>query len=168
MKIKDLFILTSLLILFSGCAPLVKSDGPKLSGASAPVYAGRRTGSLLKKKLYSQYEEWKGVRYRNGGLNKKGIDCSGFVYVTFKSKFGVKLSRTTKSLSKLGRPVKRSHLKAGDLVFFKTSARVRHVGIYLEKGKFLHASKKRGVMISRINDIYWKSRYWKARRIERL
>jgi probable lipoprotein NlpC len=64
--------------------------------------------------------------------------------------------------------VKRSKLKTGDLIFFKTSPRVRHVGIYLEKGKFLHASKKRGVMISRLSDVYWKSRYWKAKRVERL
>ncbi|NOS35170.1 MAG: glycoside hydrolase [Deltaproteobacteria bacterium] len=168
MNIKNLFILIPLLILFSGCGLLVKLDDPKVSHAAGSAETGLHNRSLLKKKLYSQYEEWKGVRYRLGGLNKKGIDCSGFVYMTFKSKFGVKLPRTTELQSKLGDPVKRSKLKTGDLIFFKTSPRVRHVGIYLEKGKFLHASKKRGVMISRLSNVYWKSRYWKAKRVERL
>jgi probable lipoprotein NlpC len=168
MNIKNLFILIPLIILFSGCGLLVKLDDPKVSHAAGPAETDLHNRSLLKKKLYSQYEEWKGVRYRLGGLNKNGIDCSGFVYMTFQSKFGVKLPRTTELQSKLGEPVKRSKLKTGDLIFFKTSPRVRHVGIYLEKGTFLHASKKRGVMISRLSDVYWKSRYWKAKRVERL
>ena len=125
----------------------------------------KKTGRL-KKKLYTQYKEWKGVRYRFGGLNKKGVDCSGFVYLTFKSRLGKKIPRTTKLQSTLGMAVDKRKLRTGDLVFFKTSASVRHVGIYLEDGKFMHASKKRGVMISRLDNVYWRSKYWKARRIK--
>ncbi len=32
--------------------------------------------------------------------------------------------------------------------------------------RFLHASTSRGVMTSSLNNVYWKERYWKARRIE--
>jgi len=39
------------------------------------------------------------------------------------------------------------------------------VGIYLEKNKFLHASQKKGVTISRLDNVYWKSNYWKSVRI---
>jgi len=62
--------------------------------------------------------------------------------------------------------VSRSALRTGDLVFFKTGIFIRHVGVYLERGRFLHASTSHGVMISELGDVYWKSRYWKARRIE--
>ncbi|MFQ5328604.1 MAG: NlpC/P60 family protein [Thermodesulfobacteriota bacterium] len=168
MSIKKLFILIPTLILFSGCTSLVKVDDTAISHAAVSAARSSDNSSLLTKKLYAHYEEWKGVRYRFGGLNKKGIDCSGFVYITFKSTLGVQLPRTTELQSKLGEAVKRSELKSGDLIFFKTSPRVRHVGIYLEKGTFLHASKKRGVMISRLNNVYWKPRYWKARRVKRL
>lgn len=170
MNIKNLLIiLIPLIILFSGCGLPVKLEDTVVSDAAAgSTETVLHNRSVLKKKLYSQYEEWKGVRYRMGGLSKKGIDCSGFVYITFVSKFGVRLPRTTKQQSMVGEPVKRSELKTGDLIFFKTSLFVRHVGIYLEKGKFLHASKKRGVMISRLSNDYWNSRYWKAKRVERL
>jgi probable lipoprotein NlpC len=62
--------------------------------------------------------------------------------------------------------VSRAALRTGDLVFFKTGIFIRHVGVYLERGRFLHASTSQGVMISEMGDAYWKLRYWKARRIE--
>lgn len=163
MNVRALFILIPLLVLLSGCGVLAGADGPGTSRA-----AGRapHDGGVVREKLYSQYEEWRGVEYRLGGLSKRGVDCSGFVYLTYRSKFRVKLPRTTERLSEVGEAVKRSELRTGDLVFFKTGPGVRHVGIYLEKGKFLHASKRRGVMISRLNNVYWKPRFWKAKRIE--
>lgn len=121
----------------------------------------------VKKKLYSQYYVWKGTRYEIGGTSRKGVDCSGFVYVTFKSKFGVVLPRSTELQADVGESVGRGQLRPGDLVFFKTGWFDRHVGIYLERGKFLHASTSSGVRISGLDEDYWKSAYWKARRIER-
>ena len=70
----------------------------------------------LKKKLYAQYNQWKGTRYKLGGLGKNGIDCSGFVYVTFKS-LGVVLPRATESQAALGKSIGYSQLGTGDLVF---------------------------------------------------
>ena len=57
------------------------------------------------------------------------------------------------------------NLEEGDLVFFKTSVKVRHVGIYIENGKFIHASTKEGVTISRLSDYYWKDKYSHSRRV---
>ncbi len=65
----------------------------------------------------------------------------------------------------MGTEITRQQLQAGDLVFFNTSRKVRHVGIYIEGGKFLHASTSKGVMISNIENIYWEEVYWKAVRI---
>jgi len=61
--------------------------------------------------------------------------------------------------------VPRDELRAGDLVFFNTEFKGRHVGIYLEEGRFLHVSTKRGVMISSLGEDYWRERYWQSRRV---
>jgi cell wall-associated NlpC family hydrolase len=115
--------------------------------------------------LYKQLAEWKGVRHRDGGLDKSGVDCSGFVYLTLWKHFGLKVPRTTKDLSRYGKAVSRRRLAPGDLVFFKTGLFKQHVGIYVEDGKFIHASASRGVMLSDMEDNYWTRRYWKARRV---
>ncbi|WP_394808638.1 NlpC/P60 family protein [Nitrosomonas sp.] len=121
--------------------------------------------SHVKKVLYSQFNEWQGVRYQRGGLSQRGVDCSGFVHLTFKSKLGLHLPRTTRMQARLGKEIRKDDLKAGDLIFFKTGSASEHVGIYLEKNKFLHASQKQGVTISRLDNVYWKSNYWKSVRI---
>ena len=119
----------------------------------------------VKSVLYSQYNEWKSVRYREGGLSKKGVDCSGYVYLTYRSKFGIDLPRTTDSQSSLGIKISQDNLKAGDLVFFKTGLFKKHVGIFLEDRKFMHASTSKGVIISSLDEEYWSDNYWKAKRI---
>ncbi len=124
------------------------------------------SSSSVKRRLYSQYKKWKDVKYKLGGLSKRGIDCSGFVYITYKDRFGIKLPRTTALQSRTGSRVSKSRLRAGDLVFFRTSSKVRHVGIYLEDGNFMHASTSRGVMISSLRNTYWSKKYWKSVRID--
>ncbi len=119
----------------------------------------------IKKALYSQFNDWQGVRYQQGGLSRHGIDCSGFVHLTFKSRLGLHLPRTTWMQARLGNEVRQDELKAGDLIFFRTGVISNHVGIYLEKNRFLHASQKKGVTISRLDNAYWKSSYWKSVRI---
>ena len=52
----------------------------------------------------------------------------------------------------------------GDLVFFHTG-KTKHVGIYIDNGEFMHASTKIGVTISKIDDDYFRNRYWKATRV---
>lgn len=115
--------------------------------------------------LYSQYAEWGGTKYRLGGTDKDGIDCSGFTYVTFVTRFGVRLPRTTSLQVQLGSSVPRRDLQPGDLVFFRTGFKSRHVGIYTGNRRFLHASTSRGVMLSSLDNPYWRGKFWKARRI---
>lgn len=126
------------------------------------ITIARKINGSIERKLYKQYRQWKATPYQYGGLSRDGIDCSGFVYITYKTRFGVKLPRSTSLQAKIGRPIYKHHLKAGDLVFFKTGRSVKHVGIYIEDGKFVHASKSRGVVISRLSNPYWKKHYWKS------
>jgi lipoprotein Spr len=56
-------------------------------------------------------------------------------------------------------------LQEGDLVFFNTRGRgVTHVGIYMGNNKFAHASTARGVVISDLNEEYYRRRYLGAGR----
>ncbi|GIU14065.1 MULTISPECIES: NlpC/P60 family protein [unclassified Shewanella] len=139
------------------------------SAPSQPVSAGKATSlsntAEAKSQLIQVHQEWKGVPYRLGGMSKGGIDCSGFVLMTFKSRFGVQLPRTTAQQKELGKSVSKSQLRAGDLVFFKTGWSTRHVGIYISDSQFLHASTSQGVMISSLNNSYWKQKYWLSRRL---
>jgi cell wall-associated NlpC family hydrolase len=84
---------------------------------------------------------------------------------TFKDKLNIQIPRTTALQSEFGEEVSIEDLKMGDLVFFKTGFKVRHVGIYLEGGKFLHASTKRGVTISRLDNPYYEKHFWKVIRV---
>jgi len=115
--------------------------------------------------LISQYHDWKGVPYKYGGMSKNGIDCSGFIFSTFKSRLGVNVPRSTELLSESGAHVSRKNLRTGDIVFFSTGTKQRHAGIYLGEGKFLHASTSQGVTISNLSNVYWTNAFWKAVRI---
>ena len=160
MKNKNWIISISFVFALVGCSHVLERD----------TYVSRTKTDIniesIKEKLYAQYAQWKGAKYKLGGLNKNGIDCSGFVFVTFKSKLGIALPRTTSLQVKTGKYIERNKLQAGDLVFFKTGRSFRHVGIYLEHDKFLHASTSLGVTISKLDNRYWKSKYWKAKRIK--
>jgi len=137
----------------------------KKSSSSKPKQTTKQKKSTNLQKLYTQYHSWKGTPYKYGGLTLRGVDCSGFVLQTYKKLFKIKLPRQTQYQVKKGKRVYINQLRAGDLVFFKTGFNVRHVGIYLEKGKFVHASSSKGVVISSLYTGYWKSKYWQARRL---
>lgn len=119
----------------------------------------------IKSRLMDQYADWKGVRYRFGGTSKRGIDCSAFVQTTFREQFGLDLPRSTYGQEDVGKSITRGKLRAGDIILFRTGPRGRHVGIYLGNDNFVHASTSSGVMISSLNDSYWKPRYREARRV---
>ncbi|WP_416055053.1 NlpC/P60 family protein [Photobacterium phosphoreum] len=113
------------------------------------------------------YHHWKGTPYRYGGSSKKGIDCSAFVQVGYSSVYQKQLPRTTLELVKKGKQVNRNKAKEGDLVFFRTGRNSRHVGIYLGNLEFLHASQSKGVIISRLDNPYWKRHFWQIRRLDK-
>jgi len=171
--VKYLVLLFSTLLLFSGCsrklppkkASTVKEVNlKKYSTHQRPKKRTKQSSSDLNR-LYTQYRAWKGTPYQYGGLSLKGVDCSGFVLNAYKEVYGLRLPRSTKDQVKKGRLVYRYELRTGDLLFFKTGWNVRHVGIYLENGKFMHASDSKGVTIASINNPYWKKHYWQTRRL---
>ncbi len=168
---KLLSFATGLVLVFASAAcsttPVMPPpEPPKIVVSPAPNRTEVSESQTVKDKIYRQYQQWKGTRYQYGGLSKAGIDCSGFVYLTYREQLGIEIPRSTKYQCQVGKEIDRSELRPGDLVFFRISSKGRHVGIYLEDDKFLHASTKRGVIISSLDDTYWKDAYWHSRRVD--
>lgn len=113
--------------------------------------------------VLDQYEDWRGVRYRLGGTDYRGIDCSALVQAVFKDAFEMDLPRTSSEQAKLGQPVPRDQIQPGDLLYFIDRGR-RHVGVAVNEREFLHASRKKGVTLSKFDD-YWNPRLKRVRRI---
>lgn len=118
--------------------------------------------------LHEYFKSWRGVRYRYGGLNTKGIDCSGLILRAYKELYNVDLPRTVAEQARKGTRIKKGSLLPGDLVFFKTGRSSRHVGMYLGENKFIHASRSKGVIQSNLNNTYWRTRYWQAKRFQQV
>jgi cell wall-associated NlpC family hydrolase len=111
-------------------------------------------------RLLEFIDEWYGTRYRLGGTDKNGIDCSAFAQSFLTAMYGIGITRTCREQYSESKRIKRSHLKEGDLVFFKTRGKtISHVGVYLRNNKFIHASTSSGIMISDLSDDYFARRY---------
>jgi cell wall-associated NlpC family hydrolase len=107
--------------------------------------------------------------YRYGGNSiESGFDCSSFVGHVYKNSVGIDLPRSSQQISRIGTPLERTQLQAGDLVFFNTQQHTNsHVGIYVGEGKFVHAPRTGArIRVDNMNENYWLSRYNGARRIE--
>ncbi len=141
-----------LIMLATGCTP------------TKPLQSGHSEQAVIRA-LYAQLNEWQGTPYRYGGSSRRGVDCSGFVQQTFQQRFAATVPRTTQALAGAGRKIQRKQLQAGDLVFFRTGIKSRHVGIYVAEGKFVHASESAGVTLSSLMSGYWGPRFWQARRL---
>ena len=118
-------------------------------------------------KLYEFINDWYGVPYKYGGKDKKGIDCSGLTSTLYLIVYKKTISPSTKALVDETKKIKQSDLKEGDLVFFNTNGKsISHVGVYLQNNKFVHASSKKGVMISDMNEPYFKETYVSSGRVK--
>jgi cell wall-associated NlpC family hydrolase len=125
---------------------------------------------LTREQILSLAEEIKAflnAPYVWGGSSPEGADCSGFVYAVFRRAWGLVLPRSAEAMFGMGEPVERDSLYFSDLVFFEAagSAQVTHVGIYVAKGLFVHASPSRGVILSALDEPYYRRHYVGARRL---
>lgn len=128
---------------------------------------GVSESDIKNEKLYQFINDWYGVTYKYGGKDKSGIDCSGLTSVLYSNVYKKTISCSTKALVGEVKKIKQSELKEGDLVFFETNGRsISHVGVYLQNNKFVHASTKKGVMISDMNEPYFIKTYVSSGRVK--
>ena len=113
--------------------------------------------------LYVESASWLGVPYRGGGTTRRGVDCSGLTSAIYSKVYQKELERNSDDQRKKDcKKVKKGKLREGDLVFFhngRKKKRATHVGIYLKDRKFIHASTSQGVIVSTLDEDYWK-KHW--------
>ena len=133
------------------------SAGPPAVPSSVPVDSYALVGTAL---------DLRGVRYRNGGADPGGFDCSGFTQYVF-AQHGVRLPRSVRNQFDHGRPVRPEDVREGDLLFFQTEgSSASHVGIAVGGDSFVHAPSTSGVVrVERAGTRYWSDRFVGARRV---
>lgn len=131
-------------------------------------FQSRTLSSSGKKDVIALAKTYLGIPYKLGGNLPTGIDCSGFVKEVF-SAFSIRLPRTAKEQFTIGTRVMKEDLSPGDLIFFRgsTGSDPAHVGIFMEDGKFIHATRRGGgmVRVDSLGDNYYKQVYMGASRV---
>ena len=148
--IRIVCIVLALGVLIAGCS------SSKLSrNAASPMVAA----------LIDEAQSHIGTAYCSGGATSDCFDCSGFVTTCFTA-IGITLPRTSRDIAGMGVAIQRSGLQPGDVVAFRTSGRdINHVGIMIDAERFIHASTRKGVIVSALSEKYWNASYVSARRI---
>ncbi|WP_305036690.1 C40 family peptidase, partial [Paramuribaculum intestinale] len=176
-----LFVSALMVAGLSGCgssrhvsAKRVSSVGAAVSGkGSGASGASQRIdvlGSLPAetRRLLEEARRWMGTSYRYGGSTRSGVDCSGLTSQIFVNALQIKLPRSSAQQSEYCRRIDRSELMEGDLVFFRTGSKgVSHVGMYVGDGRIIHSSTSRGVIVSSLDESYYRRTYHSSGRVER-
>ncbi|MEO6718927.1 MAG: NlpC/P60 family protein [Ferruginibacter sp.] len=125
----------------------------------------REVESITNTALYAFIDDWWATRYRYGGTDRSGIDCSAFTGKLLLQVYGISAPRTAKDQFDICEKISDEDLAEGDLVFFNTRGGVSHVGLYLGNKYFAHSSVHGGVTISSLSDDYYSKKYISGGRI---
>jgi hypothetical protein len=166
------FYLVILLPLFyTSCkSKKIITDASKFKASSSGTIKERyayllnvKEKEIENEKLYGFIDNWIGVPYRIGGIDKKGVDCSGFIFLLEKEVFNKDLPRTARTMAEKIKRKYEQDLEEGDLVFFDFDGqKFSHVGFYLHNNKFVHASTSKGVIISDLKDPWYYKYFTRA------
>lgn len=129
-------------------------------------------------KLYEFIDSWMGTRYKLGGENRSGIDCSFFTQFLYHDVYNALIERTAEkqySAPSTDKFIGQEYLVQGDLLFFNLTGSqydlISHVGVYLGNNKFVHSTSRRrdsgqgnGVQISNLKDAHWQKLFVAAGR----
>lgn len=158
-SIRQILFIGLSVLLFSACGTRAPHyNYPEL--AQAAIRLNMDISMNDNHPLFIESSRWIGVPYRAGGNDKSGTDCSGLSASIFRNAFGIKLKRTSEQQRTANcRAISKRQLQQGDLVFFHNGRNKRtanHVGVYLKNNRFIHASTSRGVIVSNLNEPYYK------------
>ncbi len=163
---KKVLLLAFLSLVVTSCGSTRKPSETVIIGASKGSVSGKKITKIVK-----HARSYEGTRYKFGGTSKKGMDCSGLVYVSFKEE-QIALPRVSREMATKGVRIKLSDTEKGDLLFFQTNKNrrvINHVGLVVESKKggiqFIHATSSKGVIVSSLDEKYWKNAFVEVRRI---
>lgn len=139
--------------------------------APRPYFAGQDrlivSHDDLVENIKVEIKKFYGAPYKWGGETPRGTDCSGMVKTIYRNALNIDLPHNAQAIYKESKKIFKIDLQFGDLVFFSSSGRrVTHMGIYIDKGFFVHASSSRGVILSKLSEKYYKKQFVGAGRIE--
>ena len=146
--LSHLLILNILAVLLASCGTSAPSYNYK-ELARASIRLNIDIDMKDNHRLYVESAKWLGVPYRGGGNNKRGIDCSGLTSHLYKKVYRKKLERNSDDQRTNGRKKRTAS----------------HVGIYLKDNKFIHASTSRGVIVSSLNEEYYRKHWLSGGRV---
>jgi len=134
---------------------------PKASASQAEKDAAYQEA---RSRLLAAAGKYEHTPYRYGGKDRKGLDCSGLVALSFFEALGISVPRSAESLYSWVEKVPIDIAQPGDLVFFRTTKtnKISHVGIFTGDGRFIHSASEgpvTGVIYSRLDEKYWSRTY---------
>ena len=114
----------------------------------------------IRQRVIEASRRYEGVPYVYGGMTSRGLDCSGFICLSFRDALGVSLPRSASGLYSWAEQIPVEKAQPGDLIFFRTdnTRNITHVGLYLGDKRFIHsasAGARTGVIYSSLNEQYW-------------
>lgn len=154
-QLKEWNQLSSDLIFVGQSLKVAQSDNQ----VEKPVTSAPVVGNVENQNLVSVARSLLGTPYAWAGVTPTGFDCSGFIYYSFKEA-GKNIGRhSTEGFYSRSYYVDAPQI--GDLVFFENTYKqgISHMGIYLGNNEFIHASSASGVIISNLNQTYYKERF---------
>lgn len=168
-RLARLALLAVLLALLAACASAPRRGGNTQSTLANEPARGPKGDIAAANDVLFRAMALVGTPYRWGGNSPAGgFDCSGLVDYIYRHATGLELPRTSGEMADLdARKVKRmTQLVSGDLVFFDIGGHISHVGVYVGKGRFVHAPNSGGTV--RLDDIdgpYWAEHFAFGRRV---
>jgi cell wall-associated NlpC family hydrolase len=123
------------ILLIPGTALAHRAKGQSLKRSTRTRAVRTVSANAFGVRAVSYAKRFLGVPYAWGGSSPSGFDCSGLVRFVY-GHFGISLPHSSYADFGLGRFVRRSALRPGDLVFFNG---LGHVGMYVGGGRFIEA-----------------------------
>jgi len=161
---RPVFSLIFLFITFNALAAPLESGYALAPKVTASPEERAKAYIEARQRVIEASKKYEGTPYRYGGMTSKGVDCSGFICLSFKDALGVALPRSASGLYSWAERTSVDQAQPGDFLFFKTdrSGNITHVGLYLGERRFIHAAssgEKTGVIYSSLNEKYWANAY---------